>query len=347
MKKGTTMNKFFKTIILLLALTFSVATFTGCAQSVATNLDGSYFLKNKANTGIGNVNETVNYDVSFTQSADTLESGILIAVKKGTYTTTLTSTVEPQSQTPCYKLETLLTIEIEYTLGETVQPVKEDVISTTTYFLGVKDRFKTLSSHRNTKTSAPIKTDDGFVIKEYEYTITTTYANNSASVEFNPIKGEFSQGKGTKTYDKLDKPAYYFDNEVMLMVGRAINFTDSSSLTFSTIDPLSATVREMKVSSDATTPTEKIQFKSEKIPHAYMVNGFTSGEIGEDGEQLNLNCRVVNFAINGTFTGTPIKCWYTDSNIANGYARLIKMQTSAPYGLGTFTYIVTRATYND
>ena len=345
MKQGTTMNKFFKTIILLLALTFSVATFTGCSGAVATTLNGAYFLQNTANLGVGNVNETVNYDVSFTQSADTLESGILIAVKNGAYTTTLTNTVEPQSQTPCYKLETVLTMEIEYTLGETVLPVS-DVISTTTYFLGVKDRFKVLTSHRNAKTSAPIKLDSGFVVKEYEYTITTTYANNSASVEFNPIKGEFTQGQGTKTYDKLNKPAYYFDNEVMFMVGRAINFTDSSSLTFSSIDPLSATVREMKVYTDTTTPTEKIQFNSEKIPHAYMVNG-SAMELVDEATQQELNCRVVNFAINGTFTGTPITCWYTDVSIAKGYARLIKMQTSAPYGLGTFTYIVKDATYLD
>ena len=346
MKKGTTMNRLFKGIIVLLALTLSLTALSGCSQAAPTTLNASYFLQNTGNFGVGNVSETVNYQVTFTQNTDSVDQGLLIAVKSGTYTTVLTNTTHPETQAECYKLETTLNMEVEYTLGETVLPVKSDTIKTTTYFLGLKDNFKVITSERHAKTSAPQKNSNGFVINDYEYEIKTTYTANSASVAFTPIAGNFNQPEGTKTYNKLDKPAYYFDNEVMLFIGRAINFTDTSSLAFESIDALSGTLRKMKISSNTATPSETIKFKSEAIPHAYMVNG-SAMEITDEETQQNLPCRVVNFAIDGTFTGTPITCWYTNTSVEKGYARLIKMQTSAPYGLGTFTYIVKDATYLD
>ena len=86
------MNRLFKGIIVLLALTLSLTALSGCAQAAPTTLNASYFLQNTGNFGVGNVSETVNYQVTFTQNADSVDQGLLITVKSGTYTTVLTNT---------------------------------------------------------------------------------------------------------------------------------------------------------------------------------------------------------------------------------------------------------------
>lgn len=345
------MNRFLKTFfasLIAIAVIFSV----GCQGTVATTLSDSYFLKNIGNNNvIGNVNETCYYDVTFT--SDNTEAGVTISLIDdegyNTYTTHLVNTT--YNGTECYLLETSLVTKVAYTInGETFGPY-EDTIETKAYFLGVQKKLQTLYSTRSVWAHSPTKSGSKTVINEYKYQISTTYTDNtSANVSFVKEVGEFDIDE-QREYTKLNKSTYYFDNEVMLFMPRAINLTDTSSLSFTSIDPLAGANRTIVMQYNSDKPNEKLVFSDVNdaegvIKHFYYINNRKISAEEDQTSQI-IPCQIVNFAISGTFSGSPIKCWYANTSLQECRARLIKMETIAPYYLGVFTYIINKTEVSD
>lgn len=340
------MKKFFKLFLTILSIAACLFSLAGCSQGATTTLDGAYFLSNSANVGIiANVNEVNTYDVTFTpSSANVSQLTISLVDKEGfnTYVTTLKNA--EYDGTACYLLETTLKTNIAYTLGGEDLGTFEDYSISKVYFLSVSNKLKPLYSETSASAHSPVRNSDGkYEVSELKYSYSTVYGDSEAVVDFKPEKGDFGIKEGKRTYEKYNKSTYYFDNATMLFMPRAIALSESSSLSFSAIDALSGVNRSMTMTAYSTKPKEDIIYsqtseESGIIDGTYYVNGYKDFR-DETGRQV-ISCNVVNFAVSGTFSGSSIKCWYADSSIQNANARLIKMETSAPYSLGTFTYVI-------
>ncbi len=347
------MNKIFKTVLSLCILA-SVILMTACQQALPTAPNGAYFLENEGNISIiGNIDELNEYVVTFTKSTNTFAKDVQIDLTKeevdgvsfNKYTTHLTNS--KYNDEDCYLLETSLVYKVHYALyGES----KGEFINTTTekvYFRSVSNKLRPIYSEQSVLATSPIRSEDGkFSLSTLEYSVTTTYDNDSAVVNFSHTQGDFGIPDGERTYTKLNKSNYYFDNATLLFVPRTINLNDSANLTFTVIDAISGINRTLTMSSDQQTPNEKLIFSTTNtaegvINHDYFINNHK--DFIEDDSQV-IPCQVVNFAISGTFSGAPIKCWYANTSLENARARLIKTQSSAPYSLGTFTTTIVKTT---
>lgn len=346
------MKKFIRLSVISLCIALFIVNMAGCSQQVQTTLNGSYFLQNAGNVSIiGNVNEESLYDVTFKASSAPAAQDVKIALvdEEGfnVYTTKLINTT--YNETECYLLETVLKTKISYTLyGEDLGSF-EDLSTSKVYFLSVSNKLKPLYSETTVDANTPVADKNGkYSVTNLKYSFNITYQNGTAIADFNPEKGEYGIPAGKREYKKYDSKNYYFDNTTMLFMPRAIKLANNSSLSFSSIDALAGINRSMVMASDNQKPSQDLVFSTTNteegvIPHAYYIN---NRKLFVNGDSQVVPCHVVNFAVGGKFSGTPIKCWYADTsdNVKDARARLMKMETSALYSLGTFTYVINKTT---
>ncbi len=345
------MKNSIKVLLISLTLCFMLS-FSACSQGVSTTLNGSYFLQNVGNVNIiGNVDETNVYKVSFKKASNLSTSMPQISLEEAdgfnVYTTHLKN--GEYNGTSCYILDTELKIKINYLYGEESNTY-DDYVKTKVYFLSVSNKLKPLYSETEADAHSPVTDKNGkYEIVNLKYKFTTTYQDNSAVVDFTKTTGDFGIPEGKREYSNLSS-GYYFDNATMLFMPRAIKLTDSSSLTFSSIDAISGTNRTMIMKSDTTKPNENLIFSLSNsnenvINGVYYIND-KKEFLSEDKASQVIACQIVNFNVSGTFSGSAIKCWYANVSQEVAKARLIKMETTAPYSLGTFTYVIEKTTEN-
>ncbi len=326
------------TILICICLAFALS---GCNKSATTSIFGaSYFLANSSNHGIGTIDETNVYSISYAQSENAKTLVINVDSNASSYTTHLTNVIF--NETPCYLLETTQIIKGSISYNEETTPI-DDIITTKCYFLGVNKNLKPLYSERLVKSKSIFRTAverDGtevFAIYDYEYKLTTTYTNyNSVStIEINkkPEEDQVFEATDSLIFDNLNQSSTYIDNELMLFAPRAMGLSSYVNKSFSTLDVVSKTVHSMKLSSHSTESTKQIELSSyfrnnEKIASAISTFG-------------------VVFEINAETKGSGITCYYADFNNSQNRACLIKATTTASYNLGTYTYEIKSTSFTD
>lgn len=340
------MKKFFKSFLAILSSLLCLFTVVGCSQAEVTTLNGCYFLQNSTNISvIGNVDEFNEYKVTFTPSSSAQTNLHLYLNEKedsNVYTTRLVNTT--YNGVECYLLETQLKTSLSYTLHDETYGPYDDYVNSKVYFLSVSDKLKPLYSETASSAHSPVKNADGeYEVTKLVYTYSITYTDDVATVDFSHEEGTFGIEDGKREYKNYDKSTYYFDNVSTLFMPRAINLTDSSSLSFYSIDAISGINRSMKLTADSSTPSATLKFSdvnesSDVISGVYWIDN-TKYFKDENNNQV-IPCQVVNFSVAGTFSGSSVKCWYASTTLSGARARLIKMQTEASYSLGTFTYII-------
>lgn len=347
------MKRYIKLISLLTVLLICLATATACTGgTAATTLGGAYFLSTPSELGIGTVDETVTYTVDFvndTTAANKYEFSI--DLQSGTYTQHLTNAVygEGEEKVSCYMLETELLTTLTFTFDGTTTEVFYDAIKTRAYFKGVNERLAPIYSEKTVSSHAPsVDRAGNKSVVEYEYTVKTLYDSEDATVTFDGVKGQYDLADGDKVYEGYNDASYYFDNEMMVFMPRAIKLVDTSSLTFDVIDAVTGKMRTLTMAADAEQPTADLIFDSASqeggvIKHGYTRNGHKGVYKNDKGQQV-IPCQAVSFAISGSFSGSPIKCWYAKSDLEDENCRMIKMEVSAPYSIGTFIYSITDTT---
>ena len=347
--KGFNMKNSIKVLLISLTLCF-VFVFSACSQGVATTLNGSYFLQNAGNVSIiGNIDEENVYSVSFkkAENSGAADVGISLENAEGfnVYTTRLKNTT--YNGADCYLLETELKTKIGYVLNGEPFGTFENYVKSKVYFLSVSNKLKPLYSETEANANSPVTDKNGkYSVVNLNYKFTITYSDNAAIVDFTKKNGDFGIPEGKREYKISD--GYYFDNTTMLFMPRAVKLTDSSSLSFSSIDAISGINRKMIMRSDANKPSENLVFSKDGAEEnstkgEYFINK-KKEFLSEDKKSQVIPCRIVNFNVSGTFSGSAIKCWYADVSVEPARARLIKMETIAPYSLGTFTYIINKTT---
>ena len=312
-------------IVLTLALLLSAA---ACSAQTQTSIfSGSNFLKDANVLSVSEVDETTEYAISYEAKEGT---EISFSLSSGKYVTHLYN--ETVGGETFYRLDTTLTINGVYTIGGVETPI-EDEVATTARFLGVDENLKPVYSKRDVKAHTLIS-DNGYKVEYLEYTLTTEYADSSATATF--YKGEASTGAftledGAKTYNKIfDKP--YIDNEVMLFALRNIELSSSTSCTFKSLDGLSQSVRTLVAAADSSEPTATIDGKAGL--------NYTNGGV----KVASVETYKLNVTNDGTFAGNPIVLYYAAPAQQKEGQRLIKMSVAMPLNIGTLNYLVTKVT---
>lgn len=310
-----------------LALAFFI--FSGCSSSSTLSFGGSYFLSDHSIVAVGDVSETCEYTITF-KKGEQEDISFTLAEENSYYKTKLEKS--NYNDQLCYKLTTELNYEGTYSIvGSADIPVKS-TISTEVYFSSLKDKLKPIFSARHVKAYSPALSNGKFTIKYYNYALETSYSGNNANVKFTAEDykdGDYSLVPGSVTEYKNLYKTNYFDNETALFLPRTLSL-DSASVTYNSIDGLSKTVRSMKLTS-AETATAKLDFSS------YTTNSKNVATINAD---------VVTFALNETYSNSLLTAYYAQkTDTQNQYSRLLQLDVSADYGIGTFTYLIKSAVY--
>ncbi len=324
-----------KKIVTLITTLILVFCLFGCSKVKTSLFTASNFLDTPSNHSISSVNETLTYKVSYKQAENENTLVISIDSEKSTYTTVLTNTT--YNEKACYLLETSLNIvgEIDNAGQKTAL---NDNITTKCYFLGVENALSPLYSERTVKsnsivrTSAVNATTHTYEVGFYDYNVKTVYENNTAKVSLTvnekPASDDNFVSYENHEFSNIDNKIAYVDNELLLFAPRAMTLTNATSKSFYTIDAVSVKNHKMALSSIASEPTKTI------APDNYF-NGIE--------KVLDVLCYGVAFSIDSNASGSSIVAYYADANNKNERARMIMAETSASYGLGTYTYSIIQA----
>ena len=318
---------------LILAAT---ATFAGCSQqTVSVSIfGGSYFLSDYTNLSVGNINETTTYSLTFSPAEN---APVTFALENGSYKTHVY--VSEYDGKKCYRVDTELYVKGKYVIDSVETPV-DDVITTTAYVCGIEDSLRPLRSERNVKAHSLRFEDKKYEIDYYEYSLSTVYGDSDAIVTFTPNEtastGKYSLEAGETEYKKVFAKTY-FDNETILFAIRALKLSTGFSTTFSSIDALSKANRTLKLaaagSSSATSSANTEAYNTLNVSYT------------NNGEKItSVNVFKLNLAVNGTYSGSNQVLYYSDPSNEKQGQRLIKMETSFMYNVGTLTYSISSVT---
>lgn len=323
------MGKNMRKTVLAIISAISAVVLVGCAATTTSSVfGGSYFLSDYTTQGVGVIDETVTYDVTFTTRENT---DVTFDVTNGSYV--MHAYTDQYEGTPCYRLDTTLSIAGRYSFGETTTPVN-DLIETTAYFYGVDKSMRPVYSKRSVKAHSIIKAED-YVVQYYEYETETVYGENDATVTFTPnteaSTGDYSLEVGETKYNKVfDK--VYLDNETLLFALRAFKLTTSTSTTFNSIDAISKTNRTLVVAAagETNSATNSAESPLKTLDEVSYVNA---------GEKItSVSCFRLALAVNGTYAGSNIILYYSDPANQKEGQKLIKMEVSMPLMTGVSSY---------
>lgn len=291
----------------------------------------SYWLPSSG-SDVGDVEEICVYNISFKEATPENEGDLVLKSDlSGTLTTTLSTTT--YNGVKCYKFMCEAQFTGSYFYGD--QTAKADSSTTSTsYFLGLSNKLAPLYSTKEVKNVIPAN-GEKMQFPVFHYKTETVYDRNANSATVTVAKGEecdqsLNIQEGSRTYEKLTKSGTIIDNECLLFAPRAADLEEGFYAYFATIDALSQKVHKMVLSVDSSTPSSELSLN-------YTINGVP--------QTPKLNCYNANIAISDTFSGSAIKLCYSDSVALR--KRLIKMETSYAYSLGSLVYTLTSVTGNN
>lgn len=312
-----------KKIICGIVIAALAVTLCACNATASAFYSQSYFLEDARTTGVGTVNETLQYEVSYTHKQEDSSLKISIDSANSSYKTTLTNAVYGDKN--CYLLKTELKTVGEMNNNGQITPVN-DCVTTECYFLGLNTNLAPLYSKKTVQAHSPfLKNTNVYEVRYYDYQIETIYTDDKATATFKIGEGnqgsyDISDGDVTE-YPNYNKTAY-IDNEMLLFAPRAMNLK-SVSASFCTIDVLSKVNRKMKIAND-TVATEAINEKN-----IFFLNS-------KGMSDLIVNNTVIS--IDSNYTGTPIKATYVSTDNAQARCVMLKLTQYAFYELGEFNY---------
>ncbi len=325
------MKVFKKISALFICFALLFASACNTSDPIVSNMFASQYWLSNTEAEIGEINETSVYTLSFVEAEVEEGETKLTSTLSGTFTTNIqNSTYKGQS---CYKFTTSLSSSGNYSYGDKTVDFN-DTITSTVYFLGISAKFFPLYSEKTVKTTAPTKIS-GFDFVSLEYSVTTTYnkEEKSAFVKVTSNAAEdapYKVAESEKTYTKLNKNGAYFDNESLIFIPRASDLLSGFSASFNTIDAPSQEFHNMHLAVSSTAPTSEIKLDDYTIDNVKAPQTF--------------NCYNATISINSTFSGLPLKLYYSADAKTHG-KRLVKMETELGYSLGKIVYTLQSITH--
>ena len=236
------MKKFLTLLLVIVTATFL---FTGC-DSTSMSYKAQYWHENIAVTDYHPFSEICEYDVKIAKSkpsnsTEVLNELVSMEISSGKYVTTLKmSTLE--NGKPCYIYTTKLLIEGKYVFKNAETPFKNDVETNTVFKTIVDDFMPISSSKKSNSTTTVIATNDSFNVYDFNYEYNINYKEKNAETKYklnsNVVNNESGKvepiEKNTTFKNYADGP--YVDNELLLLLPRAYDYSVAFSRSFNTID---------------------------------------------------------------------------------------------------------------
>lgn len=309
--------KNFRKFLVLAILILTVFTLSACSN-VSLSANGYLWFKNPS-AFKSNFKETLVYDVSLvhttnSNSTEVKVDGYTLEIQEGTYTTTLEAKSDKNRNYYVYTTE--FNLKANY-----VAPQES---------LEFTDTFKTVTEFNENLT--PIKTTKDYrsEFSNFKYSYVLNYESDKATASLveSDVDGKYPHEQEF-TFKKYTKGAFV-DNDMILLVPRLYNISNSFSQQFKTIDVLSNKNYDMQYY--AYLKDENVDVK---VLSGYTLNG---SAVGEDGIQ----CNHVQVIIDDNFSGNPIECYYAQDRDTHRH-RLIETYTY--FGsIGYLKYTLTSAT---
>lgn len=250
--------------LLLLA---PLALLGACSTTPTTALEANWFSSTSMKIIPDDFEETLVYDVSFTQSSSAKNGRFKMNYPNGgTYTVTFSSgATEDGRKTYVYKTE--LKMQVEYILNGISSGPIDDVVTTYVEFLDSSNALKPLKSQREVHSSAPVVTPASpastlskcYVTMDYKAAISYNHDKDQARYSFINLASNATEANFESKTIKLKGKGLFFDNEQLIPLLRAADL--SSNMVLRTIDPTTNTLEKIAIKDGptGTTVTQSIK----------------------------------------------------------------------------------------
>ncbi len=310
-----------------------LALLAGCGGTISLSFSPNWYAKTTSENITGTEEHLV-YDVSFKSSG----GDYAVEYDAGTYETTLTDdpSFSMNGKTyAVYHLHTELSLTGRYFYKTEAEEAFEDSMISDVWFLSAGTSLQPLRSEKYIHSTVPaVEPSLEKLTRTFEYTYNVTYAEDRSSAEYTLDIAAPEENKG-KTQDtiELETDGTFLDNEEIAFALRGIDYASSSPITFNTIDPQTNRCIGVGTASTPTTQQEAISL---------LING----EKVED----TITTAHVELRYSTTNPG-PTRLFVYAAKTSDNDNRfrnvLLRFENPMIQSLGTFTYTLKEATFND
>ncbi len=311
-----------------LALLAPLALLVGCGGTMTLGFSSNWYYDNTVENPTGK-SERLEYEVSFLENAT---DGVSVHYEKGTYVTELTA--ETESSALLYRFHTELNITGNYANGGAQGDTFEDFMVSDVWFTRAEEGLRPVKSRKSVHATVPYSSqNDPSWYTTYEFTYGLTYAQDLSDAEYSLDIAAPESRKTSRTGTiELGYEETFLDNEQIPIALRGLNLSSANSLVpFVTVDP--QTQRPVTVKLGAESVSTAVSFEL-------------------NGEQIegNIDAVRVSAAYDMAQPGPTRSFFYAarkDENSKKYRSVLLRFENAAMYNLGTMTYTLKKATFND
>ncbi len=310
---------------------------TACTNTPSLSFTPNWYSNTNNIDGISDTFEQLTYAVTFTPGKD---EDYRVEYDEGVYTTKLESAnIAGAEGNPLgYIYETSLTISGRYYVNGAKGTDFTDSVHSKVWFLGVRDGLRPIKSEKTVLCSAPNvrakEPEDAFVKYNYSYSLSYNAALSKATYTYTDLLDENAEPAVSEI--KLSHNGTYLDNEEILFALRGVDV--GTSFSFATYDMVTGKVR-VAGNTDAAV--------KEQFTATFTLR---TGETEQSVEARPIEANRFSFHFTGDNPGASQKLIYARcTNVeANTYRNvLLHMETEAISELGTFSYDLREAVFNN
>ena len=312
----------------IFTLLLPLALLSGCGGTAELDLLANWYADETHHQLINGQKETLTYEVIYTPPTEAQKPFAEYHYDKGSYIAVLQehSSLAGEAEWATgtgYTFVTDFSISGTYKITGGEETPFTDTIHSEVSFANVGEMLRPIRSYKEFHTTSQTETY-GLKFVRYEYSYTATYNQKLTETQITvrdlrtDVKDEDKLDLSKKL--KLKGSGTFLDNEQILLALRAVDL--SMNFSFRTVNPVTHARENVTMASSA---------KEGKYTGSFIRNGTSTGETP---------LAVTTFAIGYTskksgMTQTLTYALPSEKNFRNA---LIEMKTTAPDGLGTFTY---------
>lgn len=321
--------------LLGLALLAPLALLTGCGGTVRLGFSPNWYYDNTVENTTGK-SERLEYDVTF---VPTENEGLRLDYDKGgTFVTELTSTEYAQfgKSLQVYRFHTELYLSGHYTRNGQAGETFNDFMISDVWFMKASDELRPIRSEKSVHSTVPSDEvgSEWYTTYEFNYAVNYTEDLSSADYELNIASPE-DQKKETTGKIKLGYDETFLDNEQIIIALRGLNSASSAGGTFVTVDPQTQLPSKVNVTTESQSMTVSFTLND---------NGKTE-TVGSGIDTVQVTC-----AYTSEQPGPSRRFIYaarTSDESKKYRSVLLRFENTTIYSLGTMTYTLRSATFND
>lgn len=315
-----------KKLSAILALTLGITCLSACTDDDKNVVFGRYWQTNA--TVAQDVNETLEYDVSFKASTGMNGTGYTFTYDNGKYVTTLKSELADNGKT-VYRYTTSLNIDVTYTKNGSAPETKSDWVETEVVFSTIGEALRPISSEKKFVSHTPVNSilsDSENCYTRYAYAVNTTYTDDGKGTSVVTMNFDDEEKKAVleeQTFSCGSKYTY-LDNEQLLFAIRGIS-VDTSSAQVNIYSPFIDEKQRVQIT-----------FNDDDLGDEFLIS-----ENGNEATKKAIPYREVTVGLKETYSGESQTLWIAKpSNTSNNVYRnvILRMETPLSYNFGSLIY---------